>query len=156
MHEVAKRLNCSAGHVHKLIHSYNIPTHRILPPKSKEECERISRMHKGKVLSDETKRKISEAKKIKGPGHSKLKNDGYVRVYYPEHPNASKDGYVLEHHLVMEKHIGRYIRKDEVVHHKNHIRNDNRLENLELMTFKEHASLHMKERHEKKGEMTYQ
>lgn len=56
----------------------------------------------------------------------------------------------MQHHLVMEDHIGRLIRKDEVVHHINHNRADNRLENLQLLTFKEHASLHMKERYEKR------
>ena len=58
----------------------------------------------------------------------------------------------------MEQHIGRYLKDDEVVHHKNKIRNDNRIENLQLMTFKEHASFHMKERRKskKKGMMTYQ
>lgn len=56
----------------------------------------------------------------------------------------------------MEKKIGRNLKEDEVVHHKNHIRDDNRIENLQLMTFKEHASLHMKERWaNKKGVMTY-
>ena len=63
----------------------------------------------------------------------------------------------MEHRLIMEQHIGRYILPDEVVHHKNGVRDDNRLENLELMTFKEHAGLHMKERWEKRKElMTYQ
>ena len=58
----------------------------------------------------------------------------------------------MEHHYVMEKHIGRYLNNDEVVHHINHIRSDNRIENLQLMTFKEHAALHMKERWAKKKE----
>ena len=46
----------------------------------------------------------------------------------------------------MEQAIGRYVLPGEVVHHINHVRDDNRLENLQLMTFKEHAGLHMKER----------
>jgi DNA-binding XRE family transcriptional regulator len=42
----------------------------------------------------------------------------------------------------MEKHIGRKLRANEAVHHKNRIKGDNRLENLELMTHSEHASRH--------------
>ena len=62
----------------------------------------------------------------------------------------------MEHDLIMECLIGRHLNDDEVVHHKNKIRNDNRKENLELMKFSEHARLHMIERNSKKGGMTYQ
>jgi len=64
-------------------------------------------------------------------GRSEI-NGGYVRVYMPKHPNAMKSGYVLEHRLIMSEHLGHPLEAWEVVHHKNGIKNDNRIENLEL------------------------
>ena len=53
-----------------------------------------------------------------------------------------KGKYRLEHDLVMESHIGRKLRKGEVVHHVNENTLDNRLENLRLMLVGEHMRLH--------------
>lgn len=50
-----------------------------------------------------------------------------------------------EHIHVMERKIGRPLRRDEVVHHVNRVRDDNRLENLQLMTRSEHTSIHRKD-----------
>lgn len=163
MRQISSELGIAIGTVHKYLKKYNIPTRdqketftfkgRKL---SKEECERISKMHKGKIISKETREKMSKSKKKGGIGHKKKRGDGYISFYFPDHPNSAVDGYIMEHVLVMECLIGRHLKDDEVVHHKNGKRDDNRKENLQLMTFKEHASLHMKQRHlKKKGGMTY-
>jgi HNH endonuclease len=57
---------------------------------------------------------------------------GYVLVLVPDHPSRDRHGYVREHRLVMEQKLGRYLVPGEVVHHLNHVRDDNRPENLEL------------------------
>lgn len=77
-------------------------------------------------------------------GEKRRDNHGYILIYSPNHPN-NKRNYVAEHRLVMEKKIGRYLVKGEQVHHINEIKNDNRIENLILMTISKHLSLHRKE-----------
>ena len=73
---------------------------------------------------------------------------GYVMVYRPNHPFATKAGYVCEHRLVMEKIIGRYLERGEAVHHLNHDRTDNKPENLHLCESngKHFIDHHLKER----------
>jgi len=71
----------------------------------------------------------------------KLNKSGYRTIYLPKHPNSSKQGYVAEHRLIVEQKIGRHLTKEEVVHHIDEDKQNNKIENL--MLFKTN-SLHQK------------
>lgn len=63
-------------------------------------------------------------------GGRRVTEDGYIYVKQNDHPFATKSGYVLEHRLVMEEQLGRYLRPEEVVHHKDKNRQNNHPDNL--------------------------
>ena len=105
--------------------------------KTKKLLSRIMRERDNKIIfNEELRKRISE--KCSGSGNGNWKGGrftnklGYVFISQPHHPFANVEGYVLEHRLVMEKHLQRFLKPEEKVHHINGIRNDNDFANLIL------------------------
>ncbi len=77
-------------------------------------------------------------------GSYRYNKEGYILVRAPDDwPSRRCDGYILEHRFVMEKKIGRSLLKNEVIHHINGMRDDNRIENLELTQTGIHSKGHL-------------
>jgi hypothetical protein len=84
----------------------------------------------GCLKSDMAKERCG-AKSPSWKGGRRIDGSGYVYLTDKTHPRSNQ-GYVYEHILVMEKHIGRQLLPGENVHHRNGVRHDNRVDNLEL------------------------
>jgi hypothetical protein len=88
------------------------------------------------------RKKNNQCASCRGYGRKrhKMKN-GYIRIYIPGHPVSAKDGYALEHRYILFEN-GIKIPKGFHVHHINGKKEDNRIENLKIITPKEHSLIH--------------
>lgn len=154
MRQIADEAGCSAATILNHLRRLGVETRKLTdyPASQKviDHCRTLGKSQKGRRLSEETKRKMSESKKTHRMGAKKVRPDGYVSIYYPDYPSSTKEGRVLEHVYVMEQMLGRKLAPNECVHHINHIRTDNRIENLALMTKSEHSRLHTIERNKRR------
>lgn len=112
----------------------------VFKPKRKEQeycCRSCASVKKGQSRSGQ-----NTGQRKNWEYQERIDKDGYVRCYGVLHPYSNGRKMMQKHIMVMELQIGRQIQSDEVVHHKNGNRQDNRLENLELMTRSEHSKMH--------------
>ena len=76
-------------------------------------------------------------------GGKTINTQGYILIKKREHPFADKRGYVLKSRLIMEKHLGRYLKPSEIVHHIDGDKLNNSIENLVLFATKNiHTKFH--------------
>lgn len=72
-----------------------------------------------------------------------IRSQGRILIYSPDHPHPNLCGiYVFHYRLVMENHLNRFLSPKEIVHHINGVTDDDRVENLEVVTAKEHSMIH--------------
>ena len=99
------------------------------PYPSKKCIENSVKAHKGK-------------KSFASKGGRRINEQGYIEIWNPDHANAMKKGYILEHRMVMSDYLGRTLLNNEDVHHINGNKSDNWIENLEILTKTQHTALH--------------
>jgi len=111
--------------------------------------------NKGIPMAKETKEKMIRSRKGKNVGAAnhnwkggQRKSRGYIFILVKNHPNTDRDGYVQRSRYDMEQHLGRFLKKTEVIHHINKIKDDDHIGNLKLfINDSEHHKYHQKHNH---------
>lgn len=149
--KISQHLGIGIRRVRTLLTKYEIPSrpfhqkgrgNRLGAILSEETKSKISKSHMGKIFPESAK------EKLRARGKGWYVNNGYTFIRALGHPMAYKHkGYIKRANIVLEEKIGRYLKGDELTHHINGIRNDDRPENLELIeSSSKHNSLTAQER----------
>ncbi len=143
LRHIANEIGCSYSAVRITVKKFNIQV-----PKrqgyiySEESRERKSQSQKAAYIKKYPNGRFGELHpRWKG---GKTIVNGYYMIHILDHPRSGKNNRVFEHILVAEKTLGRYLEKDEIVHHVNGNKLDNTSENLAVMLRKDHVGYHMK------------
>jgi hypothetical protein len=97
-----------------------------------EKVKKYNREWARKALRKKKGLPLDLPRMMNNSGEGYICKKGYKYFGIKGHPLANKHGRVAEHKLILSNHLGRILKKGETVHHKNGVRHDNRLENLEL------------------------
>jgi len=105
-------------------------------PRNQGMCSKHARQREAGLINA-----TGEKLRDPSPGRKRRKarwvggtRDGYVLVVAPQgHPNARQDGTICEHRLIVSQQLGRPLHDWEIVHHRDGNRQNNSLENLELL-----------------------
>lgn len=131
MQQIAKELGTSSGNV-----SDHVKRHGL----RHKHYNRTEAVKLGQRKNFADGRKGKDASNWKG-GRVKT-SGGYTYIYAPDHPYATKKGYIMEHRLIVEKELGRYLLPSEEVHHEFGNPGDNVPSKLEAMSRGEHIKRH--------------
>lgn len=119
---IAREMNCATSLVREMLIKHGISITR----KESSYCGEENNFFSGGITED----------------------NGYLVIRMPYHRLANNRGYVRLHVILAEYFFGVEIQKDEIVHHKNEDKQDNRKDNLQIMKKKDHDRLHTKKRWE--------
>lgn len=120
--------------------------------KETHKCRKCaaSEGNKGRLITTETRKKISKSNiKTKGNKSERSQGNGYKGILMPigtEHPRIKsyKGGrYIMEHILVVEEKIGRFIEDNAIIHHIDGDKLNNKIDNLFLIENKDSKVIHM-------------
>jgi len=162
--EISRRFECSSTHIYRLLDEENVERRGQKEAQNKIEIENLEEMYWGEEMSlyqiaeevgsnaqtvldrmeeqDIPRRKNSDYY-ISSPCAFETEKRGYERW---RHNYKGEYDEIRVHRLLAISEFGIENIKNKIIHHKNEIPWDNRIENIELMSQSEHARLHSNKR----------